>query len=95
MGSIDYTKSRKRVHAFAGELRRAARRCASWEVDRAEFVPLEDARELLHPDQQPFLSIELSEAAALKPREAKSRVTFSCFVAQPAHFDLAQAPPWC
>ena len=30
-------------------------RCASWEVDRAEFVPIEQARELLHPDQRPLL----------------------------------------
>lgn len=55
LGSIEYTKSRKRVHAFAGEVANGEPHCASWEVDRAEFVTLEDARELIHPDQQPFL----------------------------------------
>ena len=56
LGHIDYTKSRKRIFCFAGPAPAdAAPRCASWEVDRAEFVPLERARELLHPDQVPFL----------------------------------------
>jgi predicted NUDIX family NTP pyrophosphohydrolase len=51
-----YRKSRKRVHGFAGEAPAdAAPRCASWEVDRAEFVPLDEARRLIHPDQAPFL----------------------------------------
>lgn len=56
IGFIDYTKSKKRIYAFAGEAPADARpRCASWEVDRAEFVPLEKARELIHPDQKAFL----------------------------------------
>jgi predicted NUDIX family NTP pyrophosphohydrolase len=56
LGHIDYTKSRKRIFCFAGAAPAdAAPRCASWEVDRAEFVPLDRARELLHPDQVPFL----------------------------------------
>jgi predicted NUDIX family NTP pyrophosphohydrolase len=56
LGHIDYTRSRKRVHAFAGELPAAAEpRCASWEIDRAEVVDLPRARELLHPEQHPFL----------------------------------------
>jgi predicted NUDIX family NTP pyrophosphohydrolase len=55
LGSIEYTKSRKQVHAFAGPCEDGIPRCASWEVDRAEFVPIERARELLHPDQRPFL----------------------------------------
>lgn len=56
LGHIDYAKSRKRVHCFAGEAPAdAAPHCASWEVDRAEFVPLEKARTLMHPDQAPFL----------------------------------------
>ncbi len=54
--SIVYRKSRKRVHCFAGEAPAdAAPRCASWEVDRAEFVPLDEARRLIHPDQAPLL----------------------------------------
>jgi predicted NUDIX family NTP pyrophosphohydrolase len=56
LGTVVYRKSRKRVHGFAGEAPAdAAPRCASWEVDRAEFVPLDEARRLIHPDQAPFL----------------------------------------
>ena len=56
LGHIDYARSRKRVHAFAGPAPvDAAPRCASWEVDRAEFVTLERAREIMHPDQRAFL----------------------------------------
>jgi predicted NUDIX family NTP pyrophosphohydrolase len=56
LGHIDYKKSRKRVHCFAGPAPAdAAPRTASWEVDQASFVPLARARELLHPDQVPFL----------------------------------------
>ena len=56
LGYIDYTRSRKRIHAFAGPAPAdAAPRCASWEVDCAEFVPLDRAFELIHPDQRPFL----------------------------------------
>jgi 8-oxo-dGTP diphosphatase len=52
LGSVELKKSRKRIHAFAGPAPKdAAPRCASWEVDRAEFIPLATARELLHPDQ--------------------------------------------
>lgn len=56
LGYIDYKKSRKRVFAFAGLAPEdAAPCCASWEVDRAEFVPLDEARDRLHPDQRPFV----------------------------------------
>jgi predicted NUDIX family NTP pyrophosphohydrolase len=55
LGSITYTKSRKLVHAFAGLCDAGVPHCASWEVDRAEFVPIEQARELLHPEQRVFL----------------------------------------
>ena len=56
LGHIDYAKSRKRVHAFAGRAADDAQpTCASWEVDRAEFVAIELARQILHPDQRPFL----------------------------------------
>jgi predicted NUDIX family NTP pyrophosphohydrolase len=57
LGFIDYRKSRKRVFAFAGPAPRdAVPHCASWEVDRAEFVALDRAKELLHSDQREFLS---------------------------------------
>jgi predicted NUDIX family NTP pyrophosphohydrolase len=56
LGFIDYTKSRKRIFAFAGAAPAdAAPHCASWEVDQACFVPLERARQLIHPDQAAFL----------------------------------------
>ncbi|MCH5373391.1 MAG: NUDIX domain-containing protein [Planctomycetes bacterium] len=56
ISSIDYRRSRKRIFAFAGPAPEdAAPRCESWEVDRAEFVSMEDARRLIHPDQAPFL----------------------------------------
>ncbi len=56
LGFIDYRKSRKRVHCFAGPAPDdAIPHCASWEVDQARFVPLAEARSLLHPDQGMFL----------------------------------------
>jgi predicted NUDIX family NTP pyrophosphohydrolase len=56
LGHIDYKKSRKRIHCFAGAAPAdAAPRIASWEVDQACFVAVKRARELLHPDQVPFL----------------------------------------
>ena len=56
LGHMEYKKSRKRVHCFAGPAPQdAAPRVASWEVDQARFVPLAEARELLHPDQRVFL----------------------------------------
>jgi predicted NUDIX family NTP pyrophosphohydrolase len=61
LGYIEYKKSKKRVHCFAGPAPpEAAPRCASWEVDKAEFVPLQQARQLMHPDQVPFLDRLLS-----------------------------------
>jgi len=56
LGTVDYTRSRKRIHAFGGPAPGGAEaRCASWEVDGARFVPLDEARRLIHPDQVPFL----------------------------------------
>jgi predicted NUDIX family NTP pyrophosphohydrolase len=56
LSSIDYQKSRKRVHCFAGEAPVDAEpRCASWEIDQAAFLRLAEARRRIHPDQAPFL----------------------------------------
>jgi predicted NUDIX family NTP pyrophosphohydrolase len=56
LGSIQYTKSKKTVYAFAGPAPAdASPRCASWEIDQARFVPIDEARTLLHPEQLPFL----------------------------------------
>jgi predicted NUDIX family NTP pyrophosphohydrolase len=56
LGHIDYKKSRKRIFCFAGPAPAGAEpQVASWEVDQAEFLPLEEARRLIHPDQAEFL----------------------------------------
>jgi len=56
LDSIDYTKSKKRVYCFAGELPEGAQpTCASWEIDGAQLMSLDEARKRIHPDQAPFL----------------------------------------
>jgi predicted NUDIX family NTP pyrophosphohydrolase len=61
LGHVDYTRSRKRVFAWAAELPSGAEpRCASWEIDRAEMVSTDRARELLHEAQRAFVDRLLS-----------------------------------
>jgi predicted NUDIX family NTP pyrophosphohydrolase len=56
IGSVDLARSRKRIYGFAGPAPDDAEpRCASWEVDRAQFIPIVRARLLIHPAQAPFL----------------------------------------
>lgn len=56
LGEIQYSKSRKAVHCFAGPAPADAEpKVASWEIDQACFLPLEEARLRIHPDQRPFL----------------------------------------
>jgi predicted NUDIX family NTP pyrophosphohydrolase len=56
IGSVDLARSRKRIHAFAGPAPDdAAPRCDEKEVDRAQFIPVDRARLLLHPAQAAFL----------------------------------------
>src|SRR6266545_3226345 len=56
LGDMIYRKSRKQVHCFAGPAPADAEpRLASWEIDQARFVSLEEARNLIHPDQAVFL----------------------------------------
>jgi predicted NUDIX family NTP pyrophosphohydrolase len=58
LGHADYRKSRKRVFCFAGPAPLdAAPSCASWEVDQARFIPLPEARKLLHADQAIFIDL--------------------------------------
>jgi predicted NUDIX family NTP pyrophosphohydrolase len=65
LGFIDYRKSRKRVHCFAGPAPAgAAPRPTSWEVDQACFVSIEEGRARLHPDQVVFLDRLLAHLAA-------------------------------
>ena len=56
LGFIEYTRTRKRVHCFGGPAPNDTEPYgASGEVDQAEFIPLKKAKELIHPDQAPFL----------------------------------------
>jgi len=56
LGHVDYTRSKKRVHGFAGRAPDGATpRCASWEVDKAEFIEITRARRVIHPDQAALL----------------------------------------
>jgi len=56
LGHVDYTRSKKRVHAYAGKAPDGASpRCASWEVDKAEFIEITRARRIIHPDQAVLL----------------------------------------
>jgi predicted NUDIX family NTP pyrophosphohydrolase len=57
LGHITYRKSPKRVHCFAGPAAAQEPRAASWEVDRAEFLPLDEGQKLLHPDQRGFIEL--------------------------------------
>lgn len=56
LGTIQYTGSRKWIHCFGGPAPVPCEpRCASWEVDHAEFLSLATARDRIHPEQAPFL----------------------------------------
>jgi len=56
LGETFLPKSRKQIHAFCGPAPAAAIPCcASWEVDRAEFLPLPEAFGSIHPDQRILL----------------------------------------
>jgi 8-oxo-dGTP diphosphatase len=56
LGYVDYTRSKKRVHAFAAQVPMdASPRCASWEVDKVEFIEITRARRIIHPDQATLL----------------------------------------
>ena len=56
LGFVDYTRSKKRVHGYAGRAPEgAAPKCASWEVDKVEFIEITRARRIIHPDQAALL----------------------------------------
>ncbi len=66
LGHIDYTRSQKRIHCFAGPAPAdAVPTLASWEVDQVEFMTLDQARRVMHHDQVLFLDrlLTLLEAA--------------------------------
>ncbi len=57
LGSVRYRCTPKEIHAFAGPAPPDAQpRCASWEVDRAEFLTLDEAERRIHPDQRPLVA---------------------------------------
>jgi predicted NUDIX family NTP pyrophosphohydrolase len=65
LGHVDYTRSRKRVHAFAAPLPAGAvARCASWEIDRAEWVSPDEARDRMQRDQKAFVDRLLASRPA-------------------------------
>jgi predicted NUDIX family NTP pyrophosphohydrolase len=72
LGEVDYVKSRKTVIAYLAEPVTPpvspTLTPAEWEIDRAEFLPLEEARSRLHPDQRPFLDRALATEAAPRRR---------------------------
>ncbi|HEX4351405.1 MAG TPA: NUDIX domain-containing protein, partial [Polyangiales bacterium] len=56
LGHVDYTRSKKRVHGFAAQAPSDANpHCASWEVDKVEFIEITRARRIIHPDQAALL----------------------------------------
>lgn len=64
IGHMKYSKSNKQIHAFAGPAPEVCNPCcASWEVDQACFLPIDEARRVIHPEQAVFLDrlVELLE----------------------------------
>jgi predicted NUDIX family NTP pyrophosphohydrolase len=69
LGFVDYTRSRKRVHAFAAPAPDdCAPCCASWEVDKVEFIEISRARRIIHPDQATFLDRLLDHLSGVAVR---------------------------
>jgi 8-oxo-dGTP diphosphatase len=68
LGEIDYVKSRKTIIAYLAEPvtqpTSPTLSPAEWEIDRAEFLPFDQARVKLHPDQRPFLDRALAPEAS-------------------------------
>jgi len=56
LGHVDYTRSKKRVYGYAAPIPEGSKpRCASWEVDKVEFIEITRARRIIHPDQAALL----------------------------------------
>lgn len=78
LGHVDYTRSKKRVHAFAAQAPEdAAPRCASWEVDKAEFIEITRARRIIHPDQAALLDRLLKHLAVEGPTASQGDAAIS------------------
>jgi ADP-ribose pyrophosphatase YjhB (NUDIX family) len=58
LGIIEYTKSRKRIHCFFGRAQDGEpRQTRDFEVAEARFVDKDEARRLLHRDQQALIDM--------------------------------------
>ena len=72
LGQIDYVKSRKTVVGYLAEAvtppAKTTVETIDWEIDRAEFLPADEARERLHPDQRPFIDRALALRDAARRR---------------------------
>lgn len=76
LGYVDYTRSKKRVHGFAGKAPDGASpRCASWEVDKAEFIEITRARRIIHPDQAALLDRLLRHIGAENSTSAAEKTS--------------------
>lgn len=71
LGDVVYRSRRKHLYCFFGEAPADAEpRCASWEVDAAQFVPIEQARAIMHQDQALLLDrLMLALGGLTPPRE--------------------------
>ncbi|MBI2963720.1 MAG: NUDIX domain-containing protein [Deltaproteobacteria bacterium] len=72
LGEIDYQKSRKTVMGFLAEalspVSSPVLEPGDWEIDRAEFLPPDEARAKLHPDQRAFIDRAEARSAAERRR---------------------------
>lgn len=76
LGHVDYTRSKKRVHGYAGRAPDGATpRCASWEVDKAEFIEITRARRIIHPDQAALLDRLLQHLGTVSDDAASAEKT--------------------
>lgn len=70
LGQVQYKKSRKTVIGYLAEPlappSSPVLEPAEWEIDRAEFLPPERARELLHADQKVFIDRALAAETSLR-----------------------------
>ena len=56
LGFVDYTRSKKRVHGYAGEAPDGSQpKCASWEVDKVKFIEVSRAQRIIHREQAAWL----------------------------------------
>src|SRR5882672_9046667 len=76
LGHVDYTRSKKRVHGFAVQAPEGTRpRCASWEVDKVEFIEITRARRVIHPDQAALLDRLERHLGAVAPATSAEKTS--------------------